>query len=224
MVTEYEALMEVHPYAVISHHSALLYHRLTDISPQKQTVIVPGFDDERIPPGTVMGDWESLPYRYGLGWEPKSILKWHMQWIRARPDRYFSFRSYQPSDRSGYAVQVTTPERTLVDVLQEPERGGGIENVLRGWARARDTLNLDVLIEIVEHFNINVLRQRVGFILDRMNLSHPSVEAWRAHAARGGSSRLLASAPYAPAYSERWNLSINTPAIALLESAERDRS
>lgn len=214
VVQEDEILMEVNPYAAISHLSALVFHGLTDALPQELTVIVPASrTGGLIPPGTTPTDWEGIPLVQGR--RPDNILKWRMHWIRIAPDRYFGLREYQPQ---GYPVRVTTPERTLIDGLQDPELCGGFENVLRAWVQARDTLDLDTLIEVIDQYNVGVLRQRVGFVLDQIGLSHPSVEAWRTKAKRGGSSKLLGIAPYAPTYSERWNLSINAPVSVLSES------
>ncbi len=90
-----------------------------------------------------------------------------------------------------------------------------MENVLRAWALARDTLDLDVLVHYADRLDIALLRQRVGFILEELGLSHPRIEAWHEMARRGGSSKLVPSAPYSPHYSERWNLSLNAPLAAL---------
>ena len=148
-----------------------------------------------------------------VGLEPKAILEWRMQWMHVRPERYFGFQEHILDKCS---VRITTLERTLVDCLQEPRWGGGIETALRAWTLSHNSINLDALVDVVDQFDIGVLRQRVGFILDELGLAHPSVEAWRSmYAQRGGSSTLLASAPYAPTYSERWSLSINTTIAAL---------
>ena len=232
-LTEYEILAAANPFAAISHLSALIHHRLTDIPAERQTAIVPPlaivtltdppieeqtaiisstsgnnpFLDNPIP-----ADLQDISF-VTIGLEPRSILGWRMQWMHVPPERYFGFQEHRVDNGS---VQVTTLERTLVDSLQEPKWGGGIETVLRAWALSRDTIDLDALVDIVDRFDIGVLRQRVGFILDELGLTHPSVEAWRSsYAQRGGSSKLLASAPYAPTYSERWSLSINVPVTAL---------
>lgn len=212
---EDEVLMEVNPYATISHLSALVYHRLTDDLPQVLTAMFLPYQTAGVlPVGTASEDWEGLTLV--IGRRPDIIVGQRMRWVRVTPDRYFGVQDYRPS---GYPVRVTTPERTLVDGLQAPDLCGGFDNVLHAWARARDSLNLDALVSVVEQFNVGVLRQRVGFILDQLDLTHPSVEAWRAHAQRGGSSRLLATAPYdGTTYSERWNLSINAPISVLTEN------
>jgi hypothetical protein len=78
-------------------------------------------------------------------------------------------------------------------------------------------LDLDALVREVEHFDIQVLRQRAGYLLEELGLTHPTLEAWQASAQRGGSSKLLGAAPYAPTFSERWSLSINAPIDILHE-------
>ena len=102
---------------------------------------------------------------------------------------------YQPR---GYPVRITTPERTLLDGLLQPQLSGGFENVLRACVAARDTLNLEALLHDVDRFGIGVLRQRVGYILEELGIHHPELYAWQAQAKRGGSSRLVASAPTRP--------------------------
>lgn len=212
---EEEILMEADPYAALSHISALVFHGLTDELPKGFTLMTPldGAGDH-LPLGTQPQDWEGIPLVRGS--MPRHIPGRPVTWRQVKPERLFGTTVYQPR---GYPIRVTTPERTLLDGLLEPELSGGIENVLRAWSLARDTLNLDVLVHYVDRFNIALLRQRVGFILEEMGLSHPQIAAWQSAAQRGGSSKLVASAPYSPTYSERWSLSLNVPLTALHDGA-----
>lgn len=210
-----EVLMEAHPYAAISHLSALVFHGLTNELPKSITAMVSrDGTGGQLPLGTEPRDWEGVPLVSGR--MPKRILGRPTEWTQVKPERFFGVAAYQPR---GYLVRVTTPERTLIDGLQAPELSGGIANVLRGWALASHTLDLDVLVHDVERFQIGLLRQRVGFILDELGLSHPLIEQWQRAAPRGGSSRLVGSAPYDPVFSERWNLSLNAPVAVLHDSA-----
>lgn len=208
---EEEVLMEAHPYAALSHLSALVFHGLTDELPKGLTATVPvdGTGDQ-LPLDTQPQDWEGVTLVRGR--MPDRILGRPIVWRQVKPERFFGVGVYQPR---GYLVRVTTPERTLLDGLQEPELSGGVENVLRAWALARDTLDLDVLVNYVDRFDIALLGQRVGFILEELGLSHPRIEAWRDKAQRGGSSKLVAAAPYSSHFSERWSLSLNAPIAAL---------
>lgn len=212
-IQEDEVLMEVHPYAVLAYLSALVYHQLTDALPREITTMIPwdGSGDQ-LPPGTDAEDWKELALVRGYA-EPL-ILGQPVRWRRVKPQLYFGFSLYRPH---GYPVRVTTPERTLLDGLLHPELCGGLQVVLNAWRLARDLLDLDALVADVDRFDVAVLRQRVGFILDQLQLDHPEVATWPALARRGGSSKLLGSEPYVPTYSERWNLSINAPITALHE-------
>jgi hypothetical protein len=212
-VQEDEVLMEVHPFAALAYLSALAYHQLTNALPKEITAMIPrNGSGDQLPPGTDATDWKELALVAGYA-EP-FILGQPVSWRRVKAELYFGFALYRPH---GYPVRVTTPERTLLDGLLHPELCGGLQTVLNAWRLARDLLDLDALVAFIDRFDVAVLRQRVGFILDELRLDHPIVASWPAHTRRGGSSKLLGSAPYAPTYSERWNLSINAPVAALHE-------
>ncbi|MGH2559331.1 MAG: type IV toxin-antitoxin system AbiEi family antitoxin domain-containing protein [Thermomicrobiales bacterium] len=213
-VDEREVLFELHPYAVLSHLSALVFHGLTEEQPKGMTVTVSadvsgGF----LPIGTGPRDWEGVHRPGGLR-TPK-ILGRNVRWLKLMPERFFGFAEYQPL---GFPMRYTTPERTLIDGLQDPNLSGGIANVLRSWVLARDMIDLDILVYQVERYNVAVLRQRVGYILDQVGLSHPKLEQWCRTSHRGGSSRLVGSMPFASTFDERWNLSLNAPVDVLHES------
>jgi len=212
---EDEVLFEANPYAVLSHLSALTFHGLSDDLPKR--IIVTVSRDGRgdlLPLGTEPRDWEGiLP---AAGRKPALVLGRLVHWMSIKPEWFFGFAAYQPR---GYPIRVTTPERTLLDGLQAPELSGGIENVLRAWASARDMIDLDRLVSYVDRFDIGILRQRAGFVLDELGLVHPGIDEWRHRANRGGSSRLVGAAPYAPRFSEPWNLSLNGPVAMPRDSA-----
>ncbi len=218
LVDEYEMLMEVNPYGTVAYLSAMAYHGLTDDLPKGTTVIVPLEMPEMLPPGTMVEDWEGVPRP--IGRRPAHLLDRPVRWVRIRAERYFGMAEYH---RQGYPVRITDRERTLLDGLLEPDLCGGLQHVLRALVHARDLLDLDLLTYYTERFGIAVLRQRVGYVLDELGLAHPTVEGWRRQAHRGGSSKLLGSAPYsqgeAAAYSTAWNLALNAPVTVLREGA-----
>lgn len=212
-VEEDEILMEAHPYAALSHLSALVFHGFTDELPKTIFASIPAEGrGGLLPPGTDVRDWEEFALVRGR--RPSQILGRPVRWAAIKPDRYFGTAEYRPH---GYPVRVTTPERTLLDGLLHPEWCGGLETVLRAWALAADGLDLDALVSDVERLDVQVLRQRVGFIMDELSLAHPVLADWRQGARRGGSSKLLGSAPYASPFSESWNLSLNAPIAVLHE-------
>jgi predicted transcriptional regulator of viral defense system len=210
-LTEEEILTEVHPYAALSHISALAFHGQTDELPAQIVATAPTSEAAGMCPlGTTAQDWIGLDLVTGR--RVKVIRGRRVHWVNVKPERYFGIGQYQPS---GYTILVTTPERTLIDGLQAPQLSGGLDNVLEAWAIARDTLKVNEIVQLVDRFDINLLRQRVGFLLETLGISHQALDRWQALAGRGGSSKLLASAPYSNDFSERWNLSINAPIEAL---------
>jgi len=213
---EHEILMELNPYAALCVLSALAFHNLTTDLPKVLHALVPARGTAgMLPPDTYPDDWEGIASVRGQ--RPDTIQRHPVQWITASPGRYFGVAEYRPS---GYPVRVTTPERTLLDGLLSPEALGGLDTVLRAWRFARDTMNIETLVEYVAQFAVAVLRQRVGFVLEALGMRHPVLDQWQTAVQRGGNSKLLASAPYAPIYSERWALSLNAPLGALYGDGE----
>jgi predicted transcriptional regulator of viral defense system len=214
-IEESEILMELHPFATLSYISAFVFHQMTDDLPKEIHATIP---DEgtggMLPPGTTLTDWEGLAMVRGRPAE--AISKQPIRWHRLAAARIFGAHEYTTQ---GYPVRVTTPERTLLDGLLHPEWSGGIEKVLRAWSLYKDLLNVEVLIEYVDLLGIGVLRQRVGFILEELGISPAAIHGWPEQAVRGGSSKLLGSAPFAPTFNERWKLSINAPIDALYEDS-----
>lgn len=210
---ERELLFEIHPYAALSHLSALVFHGLTEDLPKGLTVTVSA--DTRggfLPIGTRARDWEGIAQPAAR--TPATILGQSVKWVRTKPQWYFGVEEFEPL---GYPMRYTTLERTLLDGLQHPELCGGIGNVLRAWVLARDRIDVDVLVHATDRFDIAVLRQRAGFIMEAIGLSHSMLDRWQPQSKRGGSSRLVGSEPFSSRYDERWNLSLNGPVELLRE-------
>lgn len=206
-VDEQELLFELCPYAVISHRSALIFHGLSVERPQGFTLTRPrGHRGDLIPLGTKTSDWDGLEMPNSS--RTKSVLNQPVEWQTIQPDHFWGFAEYEPQ---GFPIRVTTPERTLIDGLMKPDLCGGIEIVLEAWSLARDTMDIETLIAQVDRYDVGILRQQVGFILEQLGLTHPSLARWKARTQRGGSSKLVASAAFASTYDEDWNLSINAP-------------
>lgn len=212
-VEEVEVLMELHPFATLSYQSAMSFHQMTDDLPKDIQASIP---DEgsggMLPPGTNPEDWQGVALVRGRIVD--KIFDRPIRWHRLANERIFGTKEYFPH---GYPVRVTTPERTLLDGLLHPEWCGGFESVLSAWANYRDLINIEAVVKYVNTFDIGILRQRAGFILEELGYSSSNISQWSQGAKRGGSSRLLGSAPFAPTFSERWKLSINAPINILYE-------
>ncbi len=213
VVEEEEVLMELHPYATLSHISALSFHQMTQQLSKDIHVSIPasgsgGF----LPPGTRSEDWQGVALVRGRTAE--TVLGRTIHWHQLVERRIGGTSEFEPH---GYSVRVTTPERTLLDALLKPEWCGGFDNVLNAWAGYRDLIDVRALVKCVDHLNIGILRQRAGYLMEELGLTHPVLDEWVKRAQRGGSSKLNGGAAFLPQFSERWQLSINAPIDVLHE-------
>ncbi len=69
-------------------------------------------------------------------------------------------------DRSGLDVQVTSLERTLVDVLDRPDLGGGWEEIWR-CLESVEFFDLDKVVEYVLLLNNATTAAKVGYFIDQ---------------------------------------------------------
>ena len=213
-VEEEEVLMELHPYAALSHISALAFHQMTEQLSKDVHVSIPdsgsgGF----LPLGTRSEDWEGVALVRGR--VADSIFDRRIHWHRLVAKRIFGTFAFE---RHGYPVRVTTPERTLLDGLLQPEWCGGFVNVLGAWAGYRDLIDLKKLVKYVDQLDVGILRQRAGFLMEELGLRHSALDEWVKQAQRGGSSKLNGGAEFSSTFSAHWQLSINAPIDALREA------
>jgi predicted transcriptional regulator of viral defense system len=212
-VSEEQVVQEADPSAVFSHLTALAHHALTDQIPAAlvATTYRPP-DPLRIALGTTPEEWTDLPVPPAH--HPRAVGAVRVNWVRMKGEWDFG---HAPGFSQGSPIYVTDVERTLLDVLRAPDAGGGIANALRAWRLARDRLDVGRLVGYAERFGQAVMRQRAGYVIESLGLAHPRLAVWKGELARGGSMRLLASAPYAADFSPDWNLSLNVPPAVLSE-------
>lgn len=216
-VDEHELLFELMPYAMLSHRSAMILHGLSNLRIHDFVLTAARLrPDDLFPLGTMQDEWRGI--RLPDTHHPARIMR---QPLTVRTVTTEHFFGHVEDDRWGAPMRVTSVERTLVDGLIAPNLCDGIDSVLEGWGIARYDLDLDVdrVVSIVERYDMTVLQQRVGFVLEQLGLDHPRLAQWQAESLRGGSSRLVPNEPYSSDFDPRWNLSINAPIGALEEAA-----
>jgi predicted transcriptional regulator of viral defense system len=214
-VSEEQIIQEADPWGVFGFLTALVYHGLTDLVPKEVFAIhvKGGHHLARIPLGTTPEDWPDLklpPSR-----QPRRVRDTAVNWTEIQEKWEFGVTvGYS----LGVPIYVTDVERTLLDALRMPEKCGGIAKVLQAWVNA-DSMDVSRLIDYTDRFDVQNLRQRVGYLLETLDRVHPRLEAWRDRLQRGGSVKLVASEPYSDTYSPEWNLSLNVPrsVLAIIE-------
>ena len=205
-------IQEANPIDVFSHFTAAAYHDLTYEIPNEFHLTHFRNSSARLPLGTAAEDWTDVPEPRQR--TPDSIHDVQIHWHKSKREWDFG---HTVGYSQGYPIYITDPERTLLDALRFPDRCGGATEVLRIWKRALPSLAIDVLIDYVKRFDQTLLRQRVGFILERLEATHPILQEWAGRSVRGSSAKLFANLDFSPTFSERWNLSINVPDAVLSE-------
>lgn len=205
-------IQEANPVAVFSHFTAAAHNDLTNEIPNGVHLTYLRTACNRLPVGTTPEDWNDIPEPRRR--KPDTIDGTPIRWSQIKAEWDFG---YVVGYVQGNPIYVTDLERTLLDILRFPDRSGGATEVLRMWKRAVPRLRLDVLIDYAERFDQTLLRQRVGFLLEHLQLAHPILQDWANRSVRGSSAKLIANIEFSPTYSERWNLSINVSDTILSE-------
>ncbi|WP_406698220.1 hypothetical protein V5E97_05140 [Singulisphaera sp. Ch08] len=217
-VSEEQIVQEANPWAVFGYLTAMTYHGLTDLVAKEIYPIASknGGNTHRLPLGTMPDDW-SEGTRLIAARRPERVGDVSVHWTQLTEEPGFGVMiGYS----SGIPIYVTDVERTLLDALRAPDKSGGIAKVLKAWRSAED-VDVGKLVSYADAYGNKVLRQRVGFLLEKLGKTHSRLEEWRHGLQRGGSVKLVASSPYSETFSAEWNLSLNVPPsiLAIIEGS-----
>ena len=174
---------EIHPYAVaaalvsplaISHWSALAHHGLTT----------------QIPP-MVQASTTSVvvtpEMRRGEAYRPRGRAAWRalgleFEFIRVQPRRFFGFQDEWISQ--WHRVQITDPERTVLDLFAAPQVFGslqaGLETLEAHWAQ----LDLGQLVAYALRYDVGATIKRLGWALETLGAPERTVAPLRAFPVR----------------------------------------
>lgn len=109
----------------------------------------------------------------------------------------------------GSFVRATEIGQTFLDMLESPERCGGMSHVLDVFNNHAEKY-LKQIVERIDRTETKLTKVRAGYIISELlGISNPTVESWSQFAQRGGSQKLDPKAVYASQFSERWMLSLN---------------
>jgi len=125
-------------------------------------------------------------------------------------------------ERQGMVLEVTSPERTLVEGLNRPSLAGGLEELVRS-AAGFTTLDLDLLEEVLRRYGLARLWAATGWFLERFQKSF--------HVPDTVLTRMEERRPHSRLYAERdqrggtlvrrWNLILPQSLLSLGEPDER---
>lgn len=223
----YEVAGEAYSTGTFCYTTAMEILKLTDQRSDTIHIIVPeesvgslfnvdeSLIDELLPADTEVNDWQmrKLPAHIHIN----TIWNYTIQ-VHTIKNDWFSGTERKPIDEVN--VKTFSIERVLVDGLKAPKYCGGLNEVFRAWIRAKDQINMNELVNCVEHYGITILHQRVGFVSEMLGLTHPKFKNWKEHKTPRGGSRLLnPDNEYVSHFSEEWNISINHP-VSILKNRD----
>lgn len=109
----------------------------------------------------------------------------------------------------GTDVRISSIGQVFLDMLNHPERCGGMRHVIEVW-KNHAPIYFDRIVRAVDQSDRPIVKVRAGYILDEiLNIATDRVLSWQSHAARGGSRVLEAGREYQAPFSEKWMLSVN---------------
>jgi predicted transcriptional regulator of viral defense system len=185
----------------ISHLSAMQKFNLTDRRPRTLFLTVATKDEWR----------EIIKGRVKLGeGEHQRTRRHHPPVVRSRELDILHTKSFpHTTQMKSSFVRTTEIGETFLNMLENPERCGGMSHVLDVYSKhASDYLG--PIVRSIDKTDIKLTKVRAGYILTEMlGIRNDAAEGWVRFAQRGGSQRLDPKAPYAPKFSERWMISIN---------------
>lgn len=206
-----EAVCIADPFCYVSHYSALQLHGLAGEPSETLQLSRPArplwnaLRDDR-----VAADIERREFQDAAGLLLRATPA---DTLRGRPVVFHETR--HPADfvtLEDGRTRVATVGGTFLATLAEPGFFGGMAEVLKIWD-AHAGAHLDAVIAGIDRTEAKIVKVRAGYILtERLGLSDPGIDAWRACAQRGGSRRLDPDAPYRPTFSEAWMISLNLDA------------
>ena len=136
-------LVAPHPY-YISHYSAMSFHHMLT--------------------HPVLKVFVSLNKRL-CG---RKISGVEFKFIYQSKKKFWGWKKYWASP--GEKINVSTPEKTILDGLTYPECSGGISEVAQGIWLAKGKIDYKKLIDFAQKLNIKAVIKRLGFILELYQL------------------------------------------------------
>lgn len=193
---EFEIAMHLVDPAAISHWSAMQYHGLTDQLPARVFVLttkdcsvprIRGKKASRDIEGYPVGD---TTYRF----------------VQLKPERFFGTEKVWVSDAR---IEITDPERTLIDGLTMPWLCGDFAEVLQAFQRRLANLDLERITSYALRLD-DATAKRLGWVLKHLDVESPEVETLQNLPIKGYRT-LDPSGPARGPFNAEWHIRENLP-------------
>lgn len=178
-VTEFQVALSMKPRAYLSHGTAVFLHGFTDQIPRAIYV-----NQEQSPkPKPTMGiSQERIRLAYS---RPQRTSRYAFRFgdhriILVNGKSTNRMGVMQTKGPSGELLEVTSIERTLIDIVVRPAYAGGIFQVLDAYKAAKDRVNPREIVRILNEMDyVYPYHQSVGFLMERAGYEASSILALR---------------------------------------------
>lgn len=184
----------------ISHLSAMQIYKISERRPLQLYITV-----------ATNEQWREMVAKTNHGNDaPLTVRRHHPPVVRSRKIDALQTKNFPSiTQMRGSFVRATEIGQTFLDMLESPERCGGMSHVLDVFNNHAEKY-LKQIVERIDRTETKLTKVRAGYIISELlGISNPTVESWSQFAQRGGSQKLDPKAVYASQFSERWMLSLN---------------
>jgi predicted transcriptional regulator of viral defense system len=184
----------------ISHLSAMQIYKISERRPLQLYITV-----------ATNEQWREMVAKTNRGNDaPLTVRRHHPPVVRSRKIDALQTKNFPNiTQMRGSFVRATEIGQTFLDMLESPERCGGMSHVLDVFNNHTEKY-LKQIVERIDRTETKLTKVRAGYIISELlGISNPTVESWSQFAQRGGSQKLDPKAVYASQFSERWMLSLN---------------
>ncbi len=176
--------------SMVAYWSALSHWNLTDQVPRVTYVQTPARKENRTP----------------------VVLGMRFQIVRVKEAKFFGGLAVRIGES---LVQVTDPEKTLIDSLDRPELSGGVAEVAKALREGDGEIDWERATGHLRRFGSGAVVKRLGFLVESMGLSHPPhpevVGQWQGLLTAGISPLDPTSPQERHRIATRWRIGVNLP-------------
>lgn len=178
---DFEVAMALVKPCAISHWTAMHYHHLTQQTPN--TIFVMTTSSASV---------------------PRNSKKGRFRFIKVKNDCFFGTQKIWVNETQ---IQITDPERTLLDGLMMPQYCGDFYEVFHAFKIHVQQINLQKIIQYALKLDSATIK-RLGWVLDRLGIEK-SLLTQLEIAPIKGYRKLDASAPLKGPYNKKWMIQEN---------------
>lgn len=160
----------VHPMA-ISHWSALAHH---GFSTQNPAMIQASTTYKVVTP----------EMRLGKAYRPRGRASWRafdleFEFIYVKKDWFWGFQKIWVN--SWYQINITDPERTVLDLIVRPDIFGGFSAAIEILEDSINQINMDRLVDYGLKYDMGSVIKRLGWALENLGFAGNSLERLRVY-------------------------------------------